>query len=144
MCRTHECKVDELVWFSEQALQRQEHRTDVQDSTPLVLENVQTDAALHVDIGVVDGGGEANLRRHIRVAGREVEAQLECETGVRSVGRADNGAVPDSEVAVMRKGTDAGRGRCHQCHELALQSASPVSRAILYLGERTRHELRTA
>jgi hypothetical protein len=116
-----------LVGFAEQALQRQQDGTDVQDSTPLVLENVEADAALHVDIGVVDGSGEADLRRHVWVAGREVEAQLECESRVGRVGGTDDGAVPDSEVAVMRKGTDAGRRRCHQCHELTLQSVIRVS-----------------
>lgn len=116
-----------LVGLAEQALQRQQDGTDVQDSAPLVLENVEADAALHVDIGVVDGSGEADLRRDVWVAGREVEAQLEGEGRVGRVGGTDDGAIPDSEVAVMRKGTDAGRRRCHQCHEFALQSVSRVS-----------------
>jgi hypothetical protein len=130
VCSSVEHEGGSLVGLAEQALQGQQDRTDVQDGTPLVLEDVEADAALHVDIGVVDGGGEADLRRHVWVAGREVEAQLERETRVGRVGGTDDGAVPDSEVAVMRKGTDAGRGRCHQCHELALQPVSRVSQLM--------------
>lgn len=132
-----------LVGLAEQALQRQKHRADVQDGAPLVLENIQADATLHVDIGVVDGSGEADLRRYVRIAGREVEAQLESEPGVGSIGGSHDGTVPDSEVAVMRECTDTRGGGCHQRHELALQAVLQ-SVSGLGLSGRARERRRTA
>lgn len=40
---------------------------------PLVTENVQTDAAVRVDVGVVDTGGEVDLRWFERIIGGEVD-----------------------------------------------------------------------
>ena len=56
-----------LVRLAQQALQTQQHSTNVVDSAPLVLEDVQTDTAREVDIGVVDGCLEEHRWRAVRV-----------------------------------------------------------------------------
>lgn len=45
---------------------------DGQSRAPLVSQNVQADATVRVDVGVVDAGGEVDLRRLERVVGREM------------------------------------------------------------------------
>jgi hypothetical protein len=44
---------------------------------PLVPQDVQTDAAVGVDVGVVDASGEVDLGRLEGVVGREVNGQEE-------------------------------------------------------------------
>lgn len=51
---------------------------------PLIPQNVKTDAAIGVDIGVVDAGSKVDLRGLERVVGRERDAQ---EEDTRRVGR---------------------------------------------------------
>lgn len=53
---------------------------------PLIPQNVKADAAVGVDIGVVDAGGEVDLRGLERVVGREGDAQEEDTGGVWGVG----------------------------------------------------------
>lgn len=48
----------------------------------MVSQDVQTDAAVRVDVGVVDAGGEVNLRGLKGVVGREVDVQEENATRV--------------------------------------------------------------
>jgi len=60
----------------------QEHFGDGQSRTPLVSENVETDASVGVDVGVVDAGGEVDLRRLEGVVCREVNGEEEYTTGV--------------------------------------------------------------
>lgn len=43
----------------------------------MVTENVQTDAAVRVDVGVVDASSEVDLRRLEGVIGREVNGKEE-------------------------------------------------------------------
>lgn len=43
----------------------------------MVPQDVQTDAAVRVDVGVVDAGGKVNLRGLEGVVGREVDVQEE-------------------------------------------------------------------
>jgi hypothetical protein len=49
---------------------------------PLVSQNVQTNASVRVDVGVVDTGGEVDLRGLERVVGREVDCEEEDTTRV--------------------------------------------------------------
>ena len=49
------------IWVSEHRTDREQHLGDGQRWTPLVSENVETDAAVAVDVRVVDLGGERNL-----------------------------------------------------------------------------------
>lgn len=50
---------------------------DCESRAPLVPQDVQTDAAVRVDVGVVDASGEVDLWRLERVVGREVNVQEE-------------------------------------------------------------------
>lgn len=123
-----------LVWLTQKTLQRQQHTPDVQNGAPLVLENVQANPALHVDVWVVDGSLEADLRRDIWVASGELEIEFESEAGVGSAFWADDGSSPVKEVTIVRECTDTGSGRCHERHELALETA----RCLLVPGQWAR------
>lgn len=59
--------------------------TDSKCRAPLISQNVQTDAAVAVDIGVVDAGGEVDLWRLERVVGREMDGKEEDAAGVGRV-----------------------------------------------------------
>jgi hypothetical protein len=48
-----------------------------QRRAPLVSENVEADAAVGVDVGVVDSRGEVDLGRLEGIVGREVDSQEE-------------------------------------------------------------------
>ena len=52
---------------------------------PLVTENVQTDAAIRVDVGVVDAGGEVDLRWFERIIGGKVDRQEEHPARIRTI-----------------------------------------------------------
>jgi hypothetical protein len=61
-----------------------------QSGAPLVAQNVQADAAIGVDVGVVDAGGEVDLGRLEGIVCREVDGQeedtaLEWRVALRSV-----------------------------------------------------------
>lgn len=58
---------------------------DRQSRAPLVSKNVQADAAVGVDVGVVDASGEVHLRGLEGVVCREVDGQEEDTTRVRGV-----------------------------------------------------------
>lgn len=53
---------------------------------PLISQNVQADAAVGVDVGMVDAGGEVDLRGLEGVVGGESDAQEEDTRGIRAVG----------------------------------------------------------
>jgi hypothetical protein len=48
----------------------------------LVSKNVEANAAVGVDVGVIDAGGEVDLRGLERVVGREVNCEEKDTTGV--------------------------------------------------------------
>ena len=50
--------------------------------TPLVSQNIQADASVRVDVGVVDAGSEVDFRGLKRVVGREVDCEEEYTAGV--------------------------------------------------------------
>lgn len=49
----------------------------------MVTQDVETNAAVGVDVGVVDAGGEVDLRRLERVVGRELDVEEEDTSRVR-------------------------------------------------------------
>lgn len=55
---------------------------DCESRAPLVPQDVQTDAAVRVDVGVVDTGGEVDLWGLEGVVGREMDVEEENATGV--------------------------------------------------------------
>jgi hypothetical protein len=50
---------------------------DGESRAPLVSQDVQTDAAVGIDVGVVDASGEVDLGRLEGVIGREVDSKEE-------------------------------------------------------------------
>lgn len=50
---------------------------DCQSRAPLVPQDVETDTAVGVDVGVVDAGGEVDLGGLERVVGREMDCEEE-------------------------------------------------------------------
>ena len=55
------------VRVGHEGLDGEEDRSDLESGTPLVLEDIETDAAKLVDVRVVDLSAEKNLRRSHRV-----------------------------------------------------------------------------
>jgi hypothetical protein len=67
-----------LVYASIALYARGKHTLgDRESRTPLVSEDVKTDAAVGVDVGVVNPGGEVDLRGLEWVVGGEVDVQEE-------------------------------------------------------------------
>lgn len=58
---------------------------DCQRRAPLVSQNVEANAAVGVDVGVVDASCEVNFRGLERIVGREVDGEEENTTRVRGV-----------------------------------------------------------
>lgn len=114
-----------LVWFAQQALQAEQYARHVVYRAPLVLEDVETDAAGEVDVRVVDGGFEKDGGRRVGVVVRELEGELEDQALVGCFGWAGDGSCPGEQVAVgVGEGGDAGRGGEHELHELSLQAGN--------------------
>lgn len=65
-----------------------------QRRAPLIPQNVQTDAAIAVDVGVIDAGGEVDLWWLERVVGWEVNREEEDAAGVRRVAGSHDGRLP--------------------------------------------------
>jgi hypothetical protein len=63
-------------------LYAQEDCLDVVDGGPFFLEDVETDVAGHVDVGMVHGGDEFDDGSGIRVGRRECKGEFEGEVGV--------------------------------------------------------------
>lgn len=59
---------------------------DGKSRRPLIPQNVKADGTVGIDIGVVDAGGEVDLRGLERVVGRERDAQEEDTGRVWGVG----------------------------------------------------------
>jgi hypothetical protein len=117
-----------LVRLAQQALNAQKHALSVQRRAPRALftlpgglQDVEADAAAHVDVRVVDRGLEEDFGRGVRVVCREGEGELEGERVVGRVGGAEQGCVPVGEVG-CGEGGDAGCGRGHEGHEFGLKA----------------------
>ncbi len=74
-----------VVWLPQEGLYGEEDGPHFIQGAPLLLEDVQADVAVLVHVGVVAGGGEADGRGRVRVAGGEVQLQLVLEAGVNRV-----------------------------------------------------------
>jgi len=112
-----------LVGLTQQALQAQQNTRNVVNGAPLVLEDVEADAAGKVDVGVVDWSLEEDSWGRVGVVIGECEGELQCEAFIGCLGRTSDGCRPREEVAVcVREGGDAGGGREHELHKLGLQA----------------------
>ena len=80
---------------------------DGESWAPLITQNVQADAAVGVDVGVVDACGEVDLGRLEGVVGREVDCEEEDTTGVGRLAGAHDSCLPvelvGSSVAIRSK-----------------------------------------
>src|SRR4051794_21213083 len=112
-----------LVRFTQETLQAKKHALDIVDGTPLVLEDVEADTAREVEVGVVDWGLEEDSWGGVGIVIRKSEGELEGETLVGCLGRADDCCCPREEVAVcVREGGDAGGWGEHELHQFGLES----------------------
>jgi len=83
---------------------------DGQSRAPLVTQNVQADASIRVDVGVVNAGGEVDLGRLEGVVGREMNGEEEDAARVRGLSGAHDGRLPVKQIFADRT-SRARRGR---------------------------------
>ncbi|KAI0564068.1 ubiquitin conjugating enzyme E2 [Gracilaria domingensis] len=98
------------VWSGKQRLDGEQDGSNLQGWAPLVLENVEADAAETIDVRVVDAGEKANFGRGHGVVFREEELELEATGGVRGLLRADDDDGKEAGVGVAGNGAYAGHG----------------------------------
>lgn len=77
----------------------------------MVSQNVEADAAVAVDIRVVDAGGKVDLRGLEGVVGREVDRQEEHAASVRRVALHVKKSAQVTEVIIIPKGLDSMSSR---------------------------------
>jgi hypothetical protein len=80
----------------------QKNFRDGQSRAPLVSQNVQADATVRVDVGVVDAGSEVDLRRLERVVGREVNREEKDTARVWGVAGSHNSSLPVEQILANR------------------------------------------
>lgn len=84
---------------------------DGQSRAPLVSQDVQTDAAVGVDVGVVDASGEVDLGRLEGVVGREVNGKEEDTARVWGVTLYDQlVSRVQSSISGLRRGPSGPQG----------------------------------
>ena len=98
------------VWQGHQCLNGQQNRSDLQGWGPLVLEDIEADAAKLVDVGVVDLGSEKNLGRDHGVLIWQEEFAVENATFVRRVREACDLDIEVSEVLLVWLGINSNDG----------------------------------
>lgn len=98
------------IWVGKHRADREQHLGDGKRGTPLIPEDVETNAAVAVDIGVVDLGGERDLGGLEGVVGGEGDGEEEDTAGVGRVTWAHDCCLPLEHVIAGRAST-ARRGR---------------------------------
>jgi hypothetical protein len=98
------------VSISEQGADGEQHLRDGECGAPLVLEDVQANATIAVDVGVVYFSDELNLWGLERVVRGEVDVQEEHTTGEGRVVGAHDSGLP-MEVVSIRLGSSGTVGR---------------------------------
>lgn len=126
--------MDLLIRLSQQTLQTQQHRRDIVNRTPLILQDIQTDPAREVDVRVVDGCFEEYRGRAVRVRVCEFHAEFEHEGRVGRVGGAVDGGRPERHVFVVGEGGYAGCGLGHDVHEFFLEPTEGISMGVWRVG----------
>ena len=97
------------VGVGEEGADAEQHLGDGEGGTPLVLEDVEADAAVRVDVAVVDAGGEVDLGRLEGVVGGEVDVEEEDAAGVGGVVGPHDGGLPVEHIVADRAGAAVGR-----------------------------------
>jgi hypothetical protein len=88
-------------------LNREKDSSDLKSGRPVVLENVKTDTAKFIDVGVEDLGKEPDLGRCHGVVVGEEELKVEDTAFVRRLSRAVDLNIEVSKVVLVRDGTDS-------------------------------------
>ena len=70
------------VGISQQGTDGKQDLANRQSRTPLIFENIQTDASVRVDVTVIDTGSEMDLGGLERIVGREVDIQKENSSSI--------------------------------------------------------------
>lgn len=83
-----------LVRLAQQTLQAKQHTLYIVDRTPLVLQNVQADAAREIHVGMVDRGLVKHGRWRVWIIVGECKGKLECQSFVGSLGWPGDGRCP--------------------------------------------------
>ena len=91
-------------------MDREQHGADLKCGRPLVLENVETDSAEFVDVGMVDLSSEQNFGRDHRVLVGQEELAVEKATFVWGFGRSRYLNEEMAEVGGIRLSVDADDG----------------------------------
>lgn len=65
------------IWLCEHTLDTEEDCLDIVDCRPFFFEDVETDVARHVDVGMIHWGDEYNIGSGVWVSCRKCERQLE-------------------------------------------------------------------
>lgn len=97
------------VGVGEEGADAEQDLGDGEGGTPLVLEDVEADAAVRVDVAVVNAGGEVDLGRLEGVVGGEVDVEEEDAAGVGGVVGAHDGGLPVEHVVSDGSGAAVGR-----------------------------------
>ena len=98
------------IGIGEEGADAEQDLGDGEGGGPLVLEDVEADAAVGVDVAVVDAGGEVDLGGFEGVVGGEVDVEEEDPAGVRRVVGPHDGGLPVEHV--IADGT--GRAVCRR------------------------------
>jgi hypothetical protein len=75
----------------------------------LILQDIQTNDASRIDVGVVNLCGECNGRALERVINRKENLQFEDTSGVRRIRRTKDNTLPSKEVISLWAGRAVGR-----------------------------------
>ena len=65
-----------VIWLIQQALEANENRLYTVSGTPLFLQNVQTNVAMLINIGMETGGLELYCRSSVRVIRGKLDSEL--------------------------------------------------------------------
>jgi hypothetical protein len=98
------------VGICEHRADGKENLGDCESRAPLVPQDVQTDAAVRVDVGVVDTSGEVDLWGLEGVVGGEVNVEEEDASGVWRVTWTHDSCLPVEQI-LSERASRAGRGR---------------------------------
>ena len=110
------------IRVAQQGANRQQDFRNSERWTPLRSENIQANAAIRVDIRVIDAGRECNLGRFEGVISGEVNGEEEDSALVGRLGRTHDGRLPVEEVVADRTCRALCRGVPAEVLQLLLDS----------------------
>jgi len=97
------------IGISEKTADWEQNLANGQGRTPLILQNVQTDASIRVDVTVVDASCEMNLWRLEWIVRRKVDIEKENSSGIRRVIWSHDCCLPVKHIISNRACRTVGR-----------------------------------